>query len=49
MPVGACKLQAPTIFDQPLTRVDISTSDNLPTLGIESSPGIRTKDLSDEN
>ena len=32
--VGACELQALTIFDQPSTRVHISTSDNLQLLGI---------------
>ena len=49
LPVCACELQAPTIFDQPLTRFHISNSDNPQTLRIWSGPGIRTQDLSDEN
>ena len=43
LPVGACKLQALTIFDWPLTRVDISTSDNLQTLGIWLALGFKPR------
>ena len=43
LPVGTHELQALTIFDQPLTWISISTSDNLQTLGIWLAPGLKPR------
>ena len=45
LPIGGWELQAPTIFDQTLTRVNIFTSDTCKTLGILSGLRIQTQDF----